>query len=320
MRQLWTIGEFTGDDITPTTSEVLGMINKISDVVTAETCLVLVGSELLLYTPIFARLGQPLTILIESEDFKNSEPGLIAREIADHAISRKPTLIAVPFSQWGQEVAARIASRLCVPLVTDVVGAEVKDNQIVVERLAFGGQMKVKVLLPEMAVLTVHGHIFTPPRPADITASIERLQPALSVSEIRKILERVEPLKSEGPLLADAQIIVTGGRGMGSPENFELVKKLASKLGAAYGASRAIVDSGWVDASHQVGLTGKVVSPRLYIACGVSGADQHLAGMRTSDIVVAINRDPDAPIFKIASFGIVGDCVETLKALLENLG
>jgi len=320
VKYMWTIGEFENGVLSEATAEVLGCLSPVQDSQLAESNLVLVGSNLLMHGPVFGRLGQPVTILIESDDLADLEPGIVAREVADLAQNRKPSIIALPCTVWGSDVAARIAARLNYPLVTDVVGLDATEDMVTVERLSFGGQNKATISLPAECVVTIHKRVFNQPRPADITATLERLEAATSKADIKKVIERVLPLSSEGPALVDSPVIVSGGRGMGSPENFKLIKELAKKLGAAYGASRAVVDSGWIDSSHQVGLTGKVVSPRLYIACGISGADQHLAGMRTSDVIVAINRDPDAPIFKVASYGIVGDCVETLTQLIEQLG
>lgn len=318
MKNIWVVGEIQNGSITDMTSELLGAGYKIGDTEYSDTAMVLVGSNLLDYSSEFGRMGQPLTILIESEDIAGQEADLVAREIADLAVNRKPNLIICPMSPWGQEVAARISARAGYPLVTDTTNVYYLDGMIV-ERMAFGGQSKTAIKLPDAAVITLHPHVFQPPKPAEITTTLERLEAALAVPDIRKVIEKVEPLCSDGPAIGDAQVIVSGGRGLVTKENFELVKSLAKELGCAYGASRAVVDAGWVDSTHQVGLTGKIVSPRLYIACGISGADQHLAGMRSSDIIVAINRDPDAPIFKIASYGIIGDCMEILPSLIESL-
>lgn len=318
MKNIWVVGEIQNGMITAGTSELLGAGYKIGETEYTETAMVLVGSNLLDHSYFFGKMGQPLTILIDSESIASFEADLVAREIADLAINRKPNLIICPMTPWGQEVASRISARANLPLVTDVTDLSYEDG-MVVERMAFGGQSKTKIALPESAVITLHPHTFQPPRPAEITTTLERLEAALAVPDVRKTIISVEQGCSDGPALGDAQVIISGGRGLGTKENFEMVKQLAAELGCAYGASRAVVDAGWIDSNHQVGLTGKIVSPRLYIACGISGADQHLAGMRTSDIIVAINRDPDAPIFKIASYGIVGDCMEVLPALLEAL-
>lgn len=318
MKNIWVVGEIQNGSITELTSEMLGAGYKISETEYSETAMVLVGSNLLEHSPVFGRMGQPLTILIDAENIVGFEADLVAREVADLAVNRKPNLIICPMTPWGQEVAARISARANYPLVTDVSDV-VYDDGIKVSRTAFGGQSKTTLALPDAAVITLRPHVCQAPKPAEITTTLERLEAALAVPDARKSVIKIDPICDEGPALGDAQIIVSGGRGLVNKENFELVKNLAKELGCAYGASRAVVDAGWVDSAHQVGLTGKIVSPRLYIACGISGADQHLAGMRTSDIIVAINRDPDAPIFKIASYGIVGDCMEILPALLEAL-
>ena len=319
MTHFWVVGEIFNYQITDATPEVLGFMDKVAIDLLAEVGLVLVGSNLLGLSSGFGRMGQPLTIMIESDELDSGEASLVAREVADLAIGRKPSVIAIPCSSWGVEVASRVAGRLLWPLVTDVVGIEVVDGEIVVERMAFGGQSSTKIALPHGAVITVHLHAGKAAIPADITTTLERIQPATTGHEVRKVIEKIVECALEGPALTDSQIIVSGGRGIGNPENFELVKQLAKTMNCAYGASRAVVDAGWIDPSHQVGLTGKVVSPKIYIACGISGADQHLAGMRTSDVIVAINRDADAPIFKMATYGIVGDCLEVIPTLIESL-
>ncbi|HOO97361.1 MAG TPA: electron transfer flavoprotein subunit alpha/FixB family protein [Caldisericia bacterium] len=319
MKHFWAVGQIDNKAITKNTAEILGCLNNLSSEQLAEVAMVLVGSNLRIQAPVFGRMGQPLTILIESDDLKMREPTLVGREIADLAYKRRPELVVCPHNAWGAEVAAKIAARNGMALVTDVHHIEGAEDGLIVERYSFGGQSKSRIFISYGTVLTLHPGAFSPPKPADITTTVEMLEPATGIAEIIKILDHIEPGDSEGPSLTDSKIIVSCGRGMGCKENLIYGRKLAQKLGAAFGASRAVVDAGWVAPSHQVGLTGKVVSPRLYIACGISGADQHLAGMRQSDIVVAINRDPDAPIFKVATVGIVGDCMEVLPALIEYL-
>ncbi len=319
MKHFWIVGQLVNNQVSKATSELLGSLHDLASEQLAEVAVVLVGSDLRMRAPSFGRMGQPMTILIESEDLKNRDSGLVGREIADLALKRKPELIIAPHNQWGLEVAAKISARTKIPLVTDVHSISAREDGFVLDRFAFGGQIKSKIWTPHSSIITIHPGVFDSPRSADITTTVEMLEPATMASEIKRTLDHIEPGDDSGPSIADSSIIVACGRGLQKKENLILGKQLARKLGAALGASRAIVDAEWIHPSHQVGLTGKVVSPRLYIACGISGADQHLAGMRQSDIIVAINRDPDAPIFKVADFGVVGDCMEILPALIEYL-
>lgn len=319
MKHFWVVGQISNNQISTGTSELLGALYELAVDQLAEIAVVFVGSDLRMQAPAFGRLGQPMTILIESESIKNRDSDLVGREIADLAMSRKPELIVAPHNKWGLEVSAKISTRTKKPLVAGTVEIKAREDGFVLDRFSFGGQIKSKVWSPHGSVITVHPGVFTSPKSADITTTVEMLESATMLSEIKRKLDHIEPGDQEGPSISDSQIIVSCGRGLQRKENLVLGKRLAKKLGAAFGASRAIVDAGWIDPSHQVGLTGKVVSPRLYVACGISGADQHLAGMRQSDTIVAINRDPDAPIFKIADFGVVGDCIEILPAIIEYL-
>jgi len=319
VKHFWVVGQISNNQISSNTSELLGALDELAVDQLAEVAIVFVGSGLRMQAPAFGRLGQPMTILIESEFIKNRNSDLVGREIADLAMSRKPELIVAPHNKWGLEVSAKISAKTRKPLLTNIVDIKSREDGFLLDRFSSGGQIKSKVWSPHGSVVTIHQGVFNAPKSADITTTVEMFESATMLSEIVRKLDHIEPGDQEGPSIADSQVIVSCGRGLQSKENLVLGKRLANKLGAAFGASRAIVDAGWIDPTHQVGLTGKVVSPRLYIACGISGADQHLAGMRQSDTVVAINRDPDAPIFKIADFGVVGDCLEILPALIEYL-
>ena len=179
-------------------------------------------------------------------------------------------------------------------------------------RPAFGGNLMATIICPDHRPLmsTVRPKVMKAPEP-DLSRVGEVIRPDIDIpGDVRiKVIETVSTL-CEKVSLAEADIIVSGGRGLRDPKNFALVEELANILGGAVGASRAVVDAGWVDYSHQVGQTGKTVGPKVYFACGISGAVQHLAGMSSSDTIIAINKDPDAPIFKVATFGITGDVVE----------
>ena len=201
------------------------------------------------------------------------------------------------------------------------MGLDLEDGLLVATRPTFGGNIMADVVFPEKrpAMCTIRPNSFSKAEP-DAAKSGEVVDVSLDVEEdalrtqVREVLE-----KASGEIsLTDAQIIVSGGRGLGDASGFDLIREFAATLNAAVGASRAAVDAGWIPYEHQVGQTGKTVSPKLYIACGISGALQHLAGMKTSDVIVAINKDEEAPIFNVANYGIVGDLYKVIPVMIEE--
>jgi electron transfer flavoprotein alpha subunit len=239
-----------------------------------------------------------------------------ARALAQVIGAARPSVVLLPFTAMGKDLAPRVAARTGAGLVSDCVALEVKDGRLVARRPMYGGKAYATVEWagePQMA--TLRPNVFPlgqkdPSRPVNVVKA--------SVDPAARARVTATTVTAQGRVpLSEAQIIVSGGRGLKGPENFHLVESLAEALGAAVGASRAIVDAGWVDHQLQVGQTGRTVSPSLYVACGISGAIQHLAGMSSSRCIVAINKDPDAPIFKIADYGVQGDLFEILPKLTE---
>ena len=231
----------------------------------------------------------------------------------------KPETLFVGATSQGRDLAPRVAARLRVGLASDCVGFELQDGDLVARRPIYAGKAFGRVVWSPARprVATVRPNTFTPlAAEASRRAEVEQL----SIGPLKVRARAVGFEKSEGEMLdlTEANIIVSGGRAMQGPENFELLRKLCKVLGATLGASRAAVDAGWIDHSHQVGQTGKVVNPTLYFAVGISGAIQHLAGMSSSRTIVAINKDKDAPIFKVATYGIVGDLYQIVPILAEE--
>lgn len=228
-----------------------------------------------------------------------------------------PAVVLFGATGWGKEVSARTAAKLDWGLVTDCTAASFQDGSLMLTRPIYAGKAVAHVRamgLPIMA--SIRPNIFPPASPDGAQAPIENVEVTLKEPRA-KVVQAVQKEKTKVDL-GEANIVVSGGRGVKGPEGFETINALADTLGAAVGSSRAAVDAGWIDYTHQVGQTGKTVSPKLYIAAGISGAIQHLAGMSSSKVIVAVNKDPDAPIFKVADYGIVGDLFEVLPPMNEE--
>jgi len=246
--------------------------------------------------------------------------------LAEAVRAADPAAVLIGATFRGRELGPTLAVELDTGCIADCTALELNGDRLVATRPIYAGKLLSKCVIPERRpqVITTRARAFPKPEPdAARSGETKRVEPPLSEEDIACKVTGF--LESEGGVsLADAGIVVSGGRGVGGPEGFEPVRELAQVLGAATGASRAAVDAGWVPYAHQVGQTGKTVSPDLYIACGISGAIQHQAGMRTSKIIVAINKDPEAPIFKLAHYGIVGDLFKVVPALTaafkEKLG
>ncbi len=262
------------------------------------------------------RLGSAVDAVVCS----SAGPEGCATAIAERAKSGGYRAVVFAATATGKDLAPRVAAKLGVGVAADITDLSVDGGTIVATRPVYAGKALQKVrVLGEPAVISVRPNVFTPP--PDAQAS--QVQPeTLSVpSPGRVVVREIKPAPAGTLDVAEAQIIISGGRGLKEPANFKVLEELAQAFDgrAAVGASRAVVDAGWRAHADQVGQTGKTVSPSLYIAVGISGAIQHLAGMRTSKVIVAINKDKDAPIFKVADYGVVGDLFEIVPKLTEEI-
>jgi electron transfer flavoprotein alpha subunit len=240
---------------------------------------------------------------------------LLGKLVKEH----EPAAVLMPASARGRDFAGGLAAELGIGVIADVTGLKLDGDKFVATRPIYAGKLLSDVTATvRPVIITIRSRAFLKPEPdAARAGQVTNVAPALAEDAITsKVTEWVT---EEGKVnLADANVIVSGGRGVGGSEGFKPVAELASALGAALGASRAAVDAGWIPYAHQVGQTGKTVSPDLYIACGISGAIQHQAGMRTAKCIVAINKDPEAPIYKLARYGVVGDLFQVVPALTEE--
>jgi electron transfer flavoprotein alpha subunit len=255
---------------------------------------------------------------VEAVVCSSAGPEGCATAIAERAKSGGYSAVVFAATATGRDLAPRVAAKLGVSVAADVTDLAVNGSTIVATRPVYAGKALQKVrVLGKPAVISVRPSVFTP----DAKALQVKPEP-LSVASPGRVVVREIKAAPAGTLdVAEAQIIISGGRGLKEPANFKVLEELARAFGgrAAVGASRAVVDAGWRSHADQVGQTGKTVSPSLYIAVGISGAIQHLAGMRTSKVIVAINKDKDAPIFKVADYGVVGDLFEIVPKLTEEI-
>ena len=268
--------------------------------------------------------GADQVIVVDAPEFKDYTTDAYTAAMYHLIEKYGPTTLLIGATPDGRDMGPRLACRIKTGLTADCTGLDIDPDSgnVAWTRPAFGGNLMATILCPDHRpqIGTVRPGVFKKSAPAEPKAEIIREEFHVAPEQIRtELLEVIREAAGELVDLEGADIIVSGGRGVGGPEGFEPVKALADVLGATVGASRAAVDSGWISHAHQVGQTGKTVAPKLYIACGISGAIQHLAGMSGSDCIVAINKDPDAPIFDVADYGIVGNLFDVLPALTDEI-
>jgi len=263
--------------------------------------------------------GADRILVAEHEAFGLYSPDAAVGAVLDACSSGSCAAVLFSATAQGKDLSARCAARLDRPLVTEVTELEVENGALVVRRPIYAGKAYMRLCLPEsLALVSLRPNIF-PVRDTPGRGVVEML--TLEPGTPRTRVVRFERGEREQLDVTEANIVVTGGRGMQGPEHWKLLEDLVEALGpgAALGASRAVVDAGWRNHGEQVGQTGKVVSPGLYFAIGISGAIQHIAGMRTANVIVAVNRDAEAPIFNVANYGLVGDVFEVLPRLTEEI-
>ncbi|MFZ5432607.1 MAG: electron transfer flavoprotein subunit alpha/FixB family protein [Calditrichota bacterium] len=300
----------------PVTREACSAAAKVAAGLGAEVVAVHVGGEIADAAALGAFGAKKVIQIINGELTAYSTEGY-AQAAAEIITSENPLYVFIPATSRGKDLAPRIAAKLSRTLASDCTDLRVEGGQLEILRPMYAGKLNMWAKpLGDGPIITLRPKAFLAEDKGG-TAAVESRTVTLDTAKIRaRVVE--DKVQAGGPVdVAEADIIVAGGRGLKGPEGFGMIEDLAKELGASVGASRAVVDAGWRPHSEQVGQTGKVVSPTLYIAVAISGAVQHLAGMTTSRTIVAINKDADAPIFKVATYGIVGDAFEVVPALTE---
>lgn len=300
--------------------EMLGAGRQVADALGGQVTACVLGDGVDELAQEAIQRGADMAVLVNDGTLAVYRLEPYAATLVALAQEHRPTVFLIGASSRGRELAPYVAARLGVGLAADCVEIAVQDGSLVATRPALAGNVIARITYgnarPHMA--TLRRRVF-PPLDPDTARDGQIVSAGAVLSEENIRTKLVEFVDQAGEVnLTDANIIVSGGRGVGGPQGFEPVRALAEMLGGALGASRAAVDAGWIPYGYQVGQTGKTVQPDLYIAAGISGAIQHLAGMKTAKVIVAINKDADAPIFKLATYGVVGDLFKILPALAEE--
>ncbi len=321
---VWVFAEQRDGEIMPVTYELLGAGRRLADELGENLSVILLGSDLKEKVKQLLKYDVEKIYQVESPLLEAYNTILHTQAMVNLVRRECPGIILVGATSLGRDFAPRVATRLRTGLTADCTGLEIdsESRNLVQTRPALGGNIMASIISPyhRPQIATVRPNVMRRANPSS-GKNIEVVEIKARLDEKDGLVNILNVIKEESGVvdLQEAEIIVSGGRGMGKAENFSLIEKLAGLLGGAVGASRAVVDAGWIPSYHQVGQTGKTVQPKLYIACGISGAIQHQVGMRTSEVIVAINKDTEAPIFDIATFGIVEDVHKFLPLLIEKL-
>jgi len=322
-RGVWVIAEQRRGQLKSVVYELLAKGRQLADTLGTELSAVCLGHNVDQVEQLGA-CGADKVYLVDSPALAHFGEDLYVGKLVELIEEYRPEVVIAGATPQGRALIPRVAARLGTGLTADCTGLEIdpETGALLQTRPTFGGNIMATIICPSKRpqMSTVRPRVFKRGQP-DITRKGQIIKVDFSeeaVTSRTRLLDFIEDV-TETVNLEDADIIVSGGRGLGKPENFQLLAGLADVLGAALGSSRPPVDEGWIPYSHQVGQTGKTVCPRLYVACGISGAVQHLAGMQTSDVIVAVNEDPDAPIFEVATYGIVGDLFQVVPRLIEKL-
>ena len=304
------------DGIPSAAEETLTLARRIAAAREVDLDWLIVGTRASGVADVAAKHGVAHVDTIDDDKLTDLPPDVVVAAIAAYYAEHEPSLVLMSQTFDARLIAPRVAGRIGAGVAMNVINLEHTDAGVHATATAYGGDTRVEYAIAGRAVLGVVGDSLLAEN-AETPSTPQARLISVDLSGIDERIRVVQKASAEGARLEDAQVIVAGGRGLQESENFALVEELATALGGMAGASRPIVDDGWTDSSHQVGLTGKITRPVLYLAAGISGASQHMVGCTAAKTLVAINTDADAAIFKYAHYGIVGDCLEVLPALTK---
>lgn len=323
-KNVWIFAQTQRGKLSPTAFELLTAGRKLADDLSEKLAAVLVGKDVAGFAQTLIDAGADIVYVCEDGALENYVDDVYAKVLADMVAQYTPNKFLLPATNLGRSLSAKTAILVGTGLTADATEVVIhkEDGQLYATRPTFGGNLMATITCahtrPEMCSLRPMSYEKAQPKPG---RKGEIVRFAFNAGKHTSLARFIKFIKSEGDGLdlSEAEIIVAGGRGVGKAEGFALLKKLADRLGGAVAASRAPVDNGWIDYRYQIGLTGRTVKPKVYIACGISGQIQHMAGMSGADVIVAINKDPQAPLMKAAHYAVQGDLYEIIPAMLEAL-
>ncbi|MHA2300609.1 MAG: FAD-binding protein [Candidatus Thorarchaeota archaeon] len=323
-KDVWVWCETNEGRLRSVAYELVTKGRELADKLGEDVVAVLIGHETEHLAESLIHQGADKVLVVDDKPFEHYTTDAYTIAMVTLIAPRKPSAVLYGATNNGRDLAPRIAARMALGLTADCTGLDIDDErQLIQTRPAFGGNIMAEILCPytRPQMATVRPNVFKPSeRDTSRTGEIEKVEIKIGANQIRtRVLDTVKEVVEGMKSVEESDVIVCSGRGIKDPSNLDLPRELAGLLDAAVGGSRPIVDLGWLPPSQQVGQSGRTVSPRLYFALGISGAIQHCAGMGSSEIIVAVNKDPEAPIFEIADFGIVGDLFEIVPAIIEEI-
>lgn len=319
---VWVFAEQREGELQKVSLELLGEGRRVADKLGVKLTALLLGNNVSNLAEKLAAHGADEVLVAEDKNLEHYTTDAYTKVICDLATERKPGILFVGATFIGRDLGPRIAARLSTGLTADCtsIDVEVENGDLLATRPAFGGNLMATIACPDHRpqMATVRPGVFEAVNTDASNCKIEKVNVNLADSDVRtKVIETVKTAKDIIDI-SEANVIVAGGRGVGSKENFAMLQELADVLGGVVAGSRAAVEKGWIENAYQVGQTGKTVKPTIYIACGISGAIQHVAGMQDSEVIIAINKDETAPIMSVADYGIVGDVKKVLPELIAQ--